>query len=67
MMPVYFSAPPDLKKWFDRHHATAFFEAQPPGYQRVITWWVISAKKEATRLARLEQLIQKSAEGLRIR
>ena len=47
--------------------AWAFFESQPPGYQKVITWWVISAKKEETRLARLEQLIQKSAEGLRLR
>ena len=47
--------------------AWTFFEAQSPGYQRVITWWVISAKKEETRLKRLNQLIRKSAEGQRIR
>jgi uncharacterized protein YdeI (YjbR/CyaY-like superfamily) len=37
--------------------AWQFFKAQAPGYQRVIGWWVMSAKKEETRLRRLEQLI----------
>jgi uncharacterized protein YdeI (YjbR/CyaY-like superfamily) len=46
--------------------AFAFFDAQPPGYRRTATHWVISAKREATRARRLDQLIRDSAEGRRI-
>ncbi|MGH9388500.1 MAG: YdeI/OmpD-associated family protein [Vicinamibacteria bacterium] len=42
------------------------FQAQPPWYRRTVTWWVVSAKKEETRLKRLEQLIADSAKGLTI-
>jgi len=34
-----------------------FFKAQPPWYQRMATWWVVSAVKEETRQRRLERLI----------
>jgi uncharacterized protein YdeI (YjbR/CyaY-like superfamily) len=30
-------------------------------------WWVVSAKKEETRMQRLEKLIEASAKGERIR
>src|SRR2546425_7783357 len=30
--------------------AWAFFQAQPPGYRRTVGWWVMSAKREETRL-----------------
>jgi uncharacterized protein YdeI (YjbR/CyaY-like superfamily) len=43
--------------------AWAFFQAQPPWYQRAASWWVISAKKEETRLKRLATLIEDSAQG----
>ena len=33
--------------------AQKFFDAQPPGYRRILTHWVMSAKKEETRLKRL--------------
>ena len=46
--------------------AWEFFQAQPPGYRKVVSWWVISAKLEATRLKRLEKLIEASARGRRI-
>ena len=46
--------------------AKTFFAAQPPGYRRVITYWVMSAKKEETRARRLAHLIDKSARGERI-
>jgi uncharacterized protein YdeI (YjbR/CyaY-like superfamily) len=46
--------------------AWKFFEAQPPSYRRVATWWVISAKKEETRAKRLERLIADSAAGRRL-
>ena len=46
--------------------AAAFFDAQPPGYRRIATHWVISAKREETRERRLAQLIVDSAAGRRI-
>ena len=46
--------------------ARAFFESQAPSYRRAATWWVISAKKEETRLKRARSLIELSAKGKRI-
>ena len=46
--------------------AAAFFEAQPPGYRKVATFWVMSAKKEETRARRFAHLIDRSARGRRI-
>jgi uncharacterized protein YdeI (YjbR/CyaY-like superfamily) len=46
--------------------AWAFFEAQPPYYRRVTTFWVVSGKQQATRERRLEALIKDSAAGQRI-
>jgi uncharacterized protein YdeI (YjbR/CyaY-like superfamily) len=46
--------------------AWRFFERQPPSYRKVVCWWVVSAKKEETRLNRLEKLIAYSAKGERI-
>lgn len=47
--------------------AWTFFEAQPPGYRKVIGWWVVSAKQEATRLSRLKILIDACVKGQRLR
>ena len=46
--------------------AWAFFQAQAPYYRRVATFWVVSAKQEATRERRLATLIADSAAGRRI-
>jgi uncharacterized protein YdeI (YjbR/CyaY-like superfamily) len=46
--------------------AWRFFSSQAPWYQRTTTWWVISAKREETRLRRLATLIGDSAAGRRI-
>ncbi len=46
--------------------AKAYFDAQPPGYRRIVTYWVMSAKREETRARRLAWLIQKSGRGERI-
>jgi uncharacterized protein YdeI (YjbR/CyaY-like superfamily) len=43
--------------------AWAFFQSRPPSYRKAIIWWVVSAKKEETRLKRLEKLIEDSARG----
>jgi uncharacterized protein YdeI (YjbR/CyaY-like superfamily) len=55
------------EKRFRAHKgAWAFWESQPPGYRKVATWWVISAKREETRERRLATLIEDSANGRRI-
>jgi uncharacterized protein YdeI (YjbR/CyaY-like superfamily) len=45
---------------------SAIFQAQPPSYRRAVGWWVVSAKKEETRLKRLQKLIEESAQCRRI-
>lgn len=39
-----------------------FFQAQAPWYQRICSFWVISAKKEETKLKRLAVLIEHSSQ-----
>jgi uncharacterized protein YdeI (YjbR/CyaY-like superfamily) len=52
---------PDLLARFKSDpRAWTFFSARPPGYRRVVSFWVMSAKKEETRLRRLEQLMVRS-------
>ena len=46
--------------------AWAFFRSQAPSYQRTLTYWVISAKREETRIKRLATLIEESANHRRI-
>ena len=43
-----------------------FFTSLAPSYQRAAAHWVVSAKKEETKWARLEKLIAESAKGKRI-
>lgn len=53
--------PPAYEKEFRRHPvAWKFFRAQAPCHQRTSTYWVISAKKEETRLKRLGVLVDHS-------
>ncbi len=59
---------PSLVRQFRANpEAWRFFQAQPPGYRGLITWWVVSAKQEATRQKRLVKLIEESAAGRRLR
>jgi uncharacterized protein YdeI (YjbR/CyaY-like superfamily) len=46
--------------------AWSFFCAQPPGYQRLMTFFVMGAKQQETRLRRLDRLIAASAAGKRV-
>ena len=43
-----------------------FFRTQPPSYRKMIGWWIISAKREETRMARLAKLISESAKRKRL-
>ena len=46
--------------------AWTFFQSQPPSYKKVATFWVMSAKKEETRLRRFNTLIEDSSNNKRI-
>jgi uncharacterized protein YdeI (YjbR/CyaY-like superfamily) len=60
--------PPAYQKQFRANKkAWAFFQSQPPWYQRTATYRVISAKQEATREKRLAELIRDSEAGLPIK
>ena len=55
---------PELERRFKANStAWRWFTARPPGYRKTATHWVVSAKKAETRLRRLQQLIDCSAEG----
>ena len=43
--------------------AWGWWQRQTPRYRRTATWWVVSAKQEATRDRRLQQLIDACAAG----
>lgn len=56
-----------LRRLFEANAlAWEFFQSQPPGYRRLATGWVVSAKRESTREARLQRLIDDSASGRRL-
>ena len=57
---------PGYEKTFRAHKkAWAFFEGQPSWYQRQVRYFVMSAKNEATRLRRLQRVMDRSAKGTR--
>jgi uncharacterized protein YdeI (YjbR/CyaY-like superfamily) len=58
---------PALEKRFRASRkAWKFFESQPPGYRKLATFYVMSAKQDATRQRRLDRLIADSEAGQRI-
>jgi len=54
------------RKFKTSKRAWAFFQAQPPGYRRLVMHWVASAKRQETRDSRLKRLIAVSAKRSRI-
>lgn len=46
--------------------AAEFFQSRPAWYRKQISWWIVSAKREETRLKRLNKLIEESAAGRRL-
>lgn len=58
----------DYENLFKSHpKAWEFFQIQPPSYQRTAIYWLMSAKQEATRQKRLDELIADSETGLKIK
>ena len=58
--------PADEARFRQKKTAWNFFEAQPPGYRKLVIWRIVSAKQEATRQKRLTQLIEASQNGQRL-
>jgi uncharacterized protein YdeI (YjbR/CyaY-like superfamily) len=56
----------DERQFRSNSRAWEFFQAQPPGYRKTATFWVVSAKRDDTRQRRLGVLISASAKGRRI-
>ena len=46
--------------------ASAFFEKQSPYYRKTMSWFIMSAKKDETRMMRLQRLIDACAKGQRL-
>jgi uncharacterized protein YdeI (YjbR/CyaY-like superfamily) len=55
-----------LRAFRRERKAWTHFQAQPPGYRRITTYWVMNAKKPETRARRLGILIAASAAGERL-
>jgi uncharacterized protein YdeI (YjbR/CyaY-like superfamily) len=57
---------PYASKLKENKAAWKFFQSQPPYYRKTITWWIVSARQEETRMKRLDKLVEISAKGQRI-
>ena len=57
---------PYLSKFKKNKTAFQFFESQPAGYRKQVSWWIVSARQEETRLKRLAKLTSESAAGRRL-
>jgi uncharacterized protein YdeI (YjbR/CyaY-like superfamily) len=54
------------RKFRQNKKAWEFFEAQPPFFRKIAAFYVMSAKREETRVRRLEHLIESSEKGIRL-
>lgn len=58
---------PGLESTFRANNkAWTFFDAQAPGYRKLVIAWIMSAAKEETRSRRLAQIIERSSTGQRL-
>lgn len=65
------NAPRDLSAEYEKQFrkvkgAWEYFQTYPPYLKKTVSFWVMSAKKEETRSARLQRLIESCAKGERI-
>jgi uncharacterized protein YdeI (YjbR/CyaY-like superfamily) len=58
---------PQLEKQFrTQKKAWEFFQNQPPSYKKVCIYWVMSAKRQETRISRILKLIESANLGKRL-
>jgi uncharacterized protein YdeI (YjbR/CyaY-like superfamily) len=55
------------EKFRENKEAWNFFSAQPPSYRRTLYFWILSAKRRETQLARLGKIIMESERQKRLR
>jgi uncharacterized protein YdeI (YjbR/CyaY-like superfamily) len=55
-----------LREFKKNQAAWAFFQGQPPGYRKKVSWWVMSAKQDKTRDSRFAKLLDSCAVGKRL-
>ena len=55
-----------LARFRKQPEAWRFFQAEPPGYRKTSTYWVMSARRDSTRERRFQILLACSARGRRI-
>lgn len=55
------------KKLRANKKAWKFFDSMPRTYKRSCAWWIISAKREETKISRMNQLIIDSANGEKLK
>ncbi len=55
-----------MKPFKAKKGAWDFFSAQPPGYQKTLRHWVLSAKQAETQLKRLDRIVDMSAQKRRV-
>ena len=65
------NAPLEISQEYEREFrktkgAWEYFQTYPPYLKKTVSYWVMSAKKEETRTARLQKLIESCAKGERI-
>jgi uncharacterized protein YdeI (YjbR/CyaY-like superfamily) len=65
------NAPRELSAEYEKEFrktkgAWEYFQTYPPYLKKTVSYWVMSAKKEETRAARLQRLIESAARGERI-
>jgi uncharacterized protein YdeI (YjbR/CyaY-like superfamily) len=58
-------APKYIKEFKANEKAWSFFSSQAPSYRKTATWYVLSAKKEETRLRRLGAIMKASRQRKR--
>lgn len=57
----------EMEAKFRKHPAAwKFFESQAPWYRRAAAHWIVSAKREETRISRLQALIDHSKKGEKV-
>jgi uncharacterized protein YdeI (YjbR/CyaY-like superfamily) len=59
--------PEQYAKLFKKNKiAWGFFQAQPPSYRKLMSWYIVSAKMEETKCKRFEKLIKASVKRKRL-
>lgn len=62
--PETVALPPEYQRLLKANAAAwSYFQGARPSYRKQVTWWIVSAKREDTRLRRLGVLIESCAAG----